>query len=482
VAASVIGRIAFGDVPAFVIPVEYGINSFWEFLLYPILGILAAGAGALFIRVLYWSEDVFAKWKSVPEWLQPMVGGLLLGGMGLAYPLVTGVTWTRMPQVFNVGYDVIESALASKLTLAVVLTLLVLKLIATSLTLGSGGSGGVFAPSLFMGAMLGTAFEIVANNMFPGIAAPPGAYALVGMAAMFAATAHAPITAILILFELTGDYRIILPMMLTVVLATLLAQLLLKGESIYTLKLTRRGIRLERGRDLDIMHGVQVEEVMSHEVNTITKDATLKQLSEVFNRTKRHGLVVLDEHGKLWGIVTISDLERALSDDLPADTTQVATVAVESAQLLVAYPDQSMGEALAMMAKVGIGRMPVVSREDARHLVGWIRREDILGAYNLALTRKAEIQQHTKQMQLRNVDGTEFTELALVANDRAVGKEVHELADKLPKDCVLIAIRRDGRVLIPHGDTILQEGDLVTAFIRSDQVETFYGCFKSSSD
>jgi CIC family chloride channel protein len=134
-----------------------------------------------------------------------------------------------------------------------------------------------------------------------------------------------------------------------------------------------------------------------------------------------------------------------------------------------------------MMAKLGIGRMPVVSREDNRHLVGWIRRDDILNAYNLALTRKAEIQQHTKQMQLRNVDGTEFTELALAANDRAVGKEVKSLADKLPPDGVLIAIRRDGRVLIPHGDTVFQAGDLVTAFIQSDQVEVLYECFKGGS-
>ena len=248
VSASVIGQAVFGDVPAFPLPMQYHTESVWEFGLYPILGILAALTGVVFIHSLYWSEDLFARLKRVPEWVQPAIGGALLGGLALAYPFVTGPAWSRSPQIFNVGYDVIEGALLNQLVLGAVVTLLVLKLIATCLTLGSGGSGGIFAPSLFMGAMLGTAFGLAANMAFPETTAPPGAYALVGMAAVFAASAQAPITAILILFELTGDYRIILPLMLTVVVATLLARRMLKGESIYTLKLTRRGVRLEQGR------------------------------------------------------------------------------------------------------------------------------------------------------------------------------------------------------------------------------------------
>ena len=181
VTASVIGRAVFGDIPAFNIPFEYGISSIWEFAFYPILGVAAALVGVAFVRLLYWSEDIFEKWKAVPEWLQPMIGGLLLGGIALAYPVITGISWERMPQIYNVGYDVIESALANQLTLGVVLVLLVLKMVATSLTLGSGGSGGVFAPGLFMGAMFGVAFELTVNKIFPRIAAPAGAYALVGM-------------------------------------------------------------------------------------------------------------------------------------------------------------------------------------------------------------------------------------------------------------------------------------------------------------
>jgi CIC family chloride channel protein len=295
VAASVVGRYVFGDIAAFVIPFEYGINSLWEFLFYPLLGVLAALTGVVFVRLLYWSEDLFENWTMVSEWVKPAIGGVLLGLLALAYPLgMSALRWTTVPQVYNVGYEVIEAALSGQLVLGVAAALLILKLLATSLTLGSGGSGGVFAPSLFMGAMLGAAFQMLMVTIFPGIVAPAGAYALVGMAAVFSASAHAPITAVLILFELTGDYRIILPLMLTVVIATMLAQKMLDGESIYTLKLTRRGVRLRRGRDEDILQGVTVGEAMSDDFETVSADTTITELAELFTRTHHHGLSVLD--------------------------------------------------------------------------------------------------------------------------------------------------------------------------------------------
>ena len=482
VTASVIGRAVFGNAPAFNIPFEYGIRSLWEFAFYPILGIAAALVGVAFVRMLYWSEDVFEKWKAVPEWLQPMIGGILLGGIALAYPIITGISWERMPQIYNVGYNVIESALASQLTLGVVLTLLVLKMVATSLTLGSGGSGGVFAPGLFMGAMFGVAFEITVSKIFPGVAAPAGAYALVGMAAVFAATAHAPLTAVLILFELTGDYQIMLPLMLTVVIATIVSQKILKGESIYTLKLTRRGIHLQKGKDVDVLQGVLVGEVMTRELNTITKDMNLKELTEVLNRTRRHGLAVLDSQGKLWGMVTVSDLERSINKGMPLSTTIVESIATPREKLWVTYPDENIGEALNKMSSHGFGRLPVVARDDPKHLVGLIQRRGIVKAYNLGLTKRAEIQHRTKRMQMRNIDGTEFIDLVLNDESSAVGKSVGELAEKLPNECILISIRRNGKVLIPHGQTELQSGDQITAFIQSKDTEKLYQCLHSSEE
>ena len=476
VAASAIGRAVFGNVPAFAVPTEYGLHSFWEYSFYPVLGVVAAVVGVIFVRLLYWTEDLFDKWKQVPEWVQPAIGGALLGVMALTYPYLTGVTWEGTPQVFNVGYNVIEQALENHFTFQVVVALLILKLIATSLTLGSGGSGGVFAPALFMGAMLGSAFELTVNQIFPGVAAPPGAYALVGMGAVFAASAHAPITATLILFELTGDYRIILPLMLTVVMATLLAQRMLEGESIYTLKLTRRGVHLQRGRDVDVLQGVMVDEVMRLDVDTVDTDVTLTEMSDIFNRSLHHGLPVLDRQGQLWGMITVTDLNRAIGNNLPRRTT-VAEIATPRDQLLVAFPDETMNEALTRMARRGLGRLPVVSRHDPNHLLGLIRRPDIIRAYNLALSRRAKLQHHARRMQLRNLDGTEFVDLNLKTGDRVIGQTVQEIAPTLPEECVLISIRRNSQVIIPQGNTVFQPNDHLTAFIHSKDVEALYRCF-----
>jgi CIC family chloride channel protein len=321
--------------------------------------------------------------------------------------------------------------------------------------------------------MLGASFGIVVNRLFPGLPAPPGAYALVGMAAAFAASAHAPISAVIILFELTGDYRIILPLMLTVVVATLLSRWWLKGESIYTLKLTRRGVRLERGRDVDVMQGVTVNEVMTRNVDAVPASMTLSDLSEAFARTRHHGFPVLDDEGKLWGMVTLQDMERAVARHLPDETivTEIGTQA-----MIVAYPDEPMGEALSRLSARGVGRLPVVSRGDPRHLLGLVRRYDIVRAYNVALTRRAEIQHRAKHMQLRNLDNTEFVEIELKEGGPAVGKTLNEIARLLPDDCVLISIRRGDRLLIPHGDTGFEAGDRITAFATTEAIESLHYC------
>jgi CIC family chloride channel protein len=475
VAASVVGRIAFGDVPAFIIPTEYGINSLWEYLFYPLLGVLAAVVGVIFVRLLYGTEDLFDNWKRVPEWVKPAIGGMLLGIIALVYPFVTQVAWIRIPQIYNVGYDVIEGVLANQSALSVVLILLVLKLIATSLTLGSGGSGGIFAPALFMGAMLGSAFALIMEAIFPGIPAPPGAYALVGMAAVFAAAAHAPITAVLILFELTGDYRIILPLMLTVVVATVLSQRLLQGESIYTLKLTRRGVRLRHGRDVDIMQSVTVGEVMSHNPDTVQVDTTIAELADVFSHTHHHGLLVLDDQRKLWGIVTITDLDGNMREEQPRSTT-VAEIGTPWPHLKVAYPDESIGDALARMAPRGLGRMPVVSQDDPYELLGLVRREDIVTAYDLALTRRAGIQHRTQRAQLQTKETMDFVDIHLSAEDPVVGKTVAEISAALPTECVLVSITRDSRVIVPHGNTVFLAGDQVTAFTRHQDAKSLFRC------
>ncbi|MCB0232422.1 MAG: chloride channel protein, partial [Anaerolineae bacterium] len=230
VTSSIIGRIAFGESPAFAAS-SYSVQSLWEFPIYAVLGILAGLVSVLFVRVLYWTEDRFDESRRLPGWVQPAVGAAMLGLMALIYGRIPGLAYDRIPQVFGVGYDTITMALHGGGTVSLLLALMLLKILATSFTLGSGGSGGVFAPALFVGSTLGAACGLVVNQLWPNITAPVGAYALVGMAAAFAGSTHASVTAIVMIFELTGDYRLVLPLMLSVVISTLLARRMLHGES-----------------------------------------------------------------------------------------------------------------------------------------------------------------------------------------------------------------------------------------------------------
>lgn len=479
VVASVLGRAVFGDTPAFPVPTEYGVNSLWEYAFYPVLGILAALVGVAYVRTLYGVEDFFDNWKSVPEWFKPAIGAALLGFVALAYPLVTNVKWDRQPQIYNVGYEeMIDHALSNELILGTVLTLLVLKLVATSLTLGSGGSGGVFAPGLFMGAMLGTAFEIVANRLFPNVAAPPGAYAILGMAAVFAATAHAPMTGIIILFELTDNHRIILPLMLTVVISTLISRKLLNKESIYTLKLSRRGIRLESGRDVDVMQGIMVREAMVTNVPVIYQNESLTVLRDKLRQYRTRALCVLDEKEHLCGIVTLGDLQRAYeqlaaNDEIESNHETVADIC--SRTVVTVSPDDVLWTAIRNMGARDIGRLPVIAPGTGK-LIGMIRRDDIMNAYNMAISRKLQDQHTAERMRLNVLTGAHVFEMRIENDAPIVGKEIRDI--DWPVESVVAAIRRQDKLIVPHGDTQLQTGDMLTMVAvpeAENDLDTLFG-------
>jgi len=463
VTASVVGRVAFGNVPAFVIP-EYFLVSPWELLLYVLMGGLAGLVALLFVRALYWFEDLFDGWR-FPEYVKPAIGGLLLGVVGFYFP-----------QVFGVGYPAIEDALLGRMALGIMGMLVLVKILATSLTIGSGGSGGVFAPSLFIGAMVGGVFGTVAHRTLPEITAASGAYALVGMAAVFAGAARAPITAVIILFEMTNDYRIILPLMLATVVSTLLAQRLYR-ESIYTLKLSRRGVRLEHGRDIDVMQGVLVGEAMTTHVDTVDADLPLAELGLAFRETHHHGFPVLDANGELFGVVTIQDLERAKER---GSINGLLVRDVATRRVLVAYPDEPVWAALKRWGTRDVGRLPVVDRQHPKRLVGAIRRHDIVRAYQVGIGRKLDMQARTDQLRLGKLTGTELVDVEVLPDSPVVHRAVKEL--KLPDDCVLISVLRDNRVIIPHGDTRLMPGDRLTALVGLGCMPEFQRIVRSATD
>lgn len=456
VAASVIGRAYLGAEPAFVVP-AYPLHHLGELPIYIVLGFLSALVAVLFIRLLYRAEGFFDDWQ-IPLPYKTALGMLLTAAVGLLIP-------GRL--VLGPGMELIGEALATDFDMSLTLmgALLFLKLMATTFTLGSGNSGGVFAPGLFMGAMLGGLVGNVANTLWPAIAVDPGAYAIVGMAAVFSGAARAPITAVLIVFEMSNDYKLILPLMLATVLSTLLAEYLFT-ESIYTLKLRLKGINLQQGRDVDIMQGILVREAMTADAYVVEEDLPLPELGQYFQQTHAHSFPVVDKAHHLVGMVSITDYDRALEQGGLTSSRCVQDIAT-TGSLLIAYEDEPMGDALQRLAVRDVNKLPVVSRDNPHRVVGVIRRRDIIKAYNTALSRR---RRHPgapdASVRLQPTDHAEFLEIELPPDSPAVDKSLASLARKLPHDCVIVAIRRHGTLLIPHGDTVLQSGDQVTAFLR----------------
>ncbi|MBD3217544.1 MAG: CBS domain-containing protein, partial [candidate division Zixibacteria bacterium] len=331
VIASVISRSILGDSPAFDIPREHALVSAYEIPLYILLGGFTAVVGKGFTKFLYFSEDLFEKLK-ITGFLKPALGGLMLGIVGLF-----------LPQVFADGYDTIELALIGGVPFLLLGILILAKILATSLTLGSGNSGGIFAPSLFMGAVAGGFFGYIAHYLFPEITATSGAYALVGMAGVVAATTHAPITAILIIFEMTGDYQIILALMITCVFATLVSRRI-DRESIYTLKLSRRGVKLRSGRDVAILSSIKVKEVMNDKYVTIPHNTPLHRLLHIFEENRDDFFPVVDSGGKLLGTLSFQDL-RYIASSTGLDTLVIAADIVHRHPSPIS-PEDTLDEAL----------------------------------------------------------------------------------------------------------------------------------------
>ena len=365
VMASVIGRATFGSGAFLPLP-AFHITSSWEYPLYAGLGLLAAVVGVGFIRVLYGLEDLVDYLWRGPEWLRPGAGGLVLGLLLLA-----------LPEMYGVGYPVLENAIRGDYVVGFLVLLLVGKMLATSLTIAIGGSGGVFAPSLFIGAMLGTAYGALVQPLVPGLASPPGAYGLVGMAAVFAAASRAPMTAVIIIFELTGDYQNILPLMLAVALGTA-GSSLLSGDTIYTLKLRRRGIDITAGRGLNFMQILRVGDAMESVPPALPQDLPLREVIARLARTERDALPVIDDEGRYRGVVTSRDVERAMTATRDASAGDLA----QQAPTLTA--NQRIEQALDDLVRDDLAGLPVLA-DDGRSVVGWLTHHDVLRAYHARL-------------------------------------------------------------------------------------------------
>ncbi|MGI8678259.1 MAG: chloride channel protein [Jatrophihabitans sp.] len=376
VTASVIGRGAFGSAPFLHLP-AFTVQHLIDYPLFAVLGLLAGLIGVLFTRILYLIEDACDTAWRWPEWARPAVGGLLLGGVLLV-----------LPQMYGVGYPVLGNGVAGKYTIPFLFALLAGKIIATSLTIGIGGSGGVFAPSLFIGAMTGAAYGQTLHHLAPGLAGPAGAYALIGMGAVFAGAARAPITAVVIMFELTGEYSIILPLMTAIVLATGLSHLL-TTDTIYTLKLRRRGVDLDQPHTpASALASITASQVMEPVGSSITEDTSLFAAAEQLSRARHGQLPVLDAAGAYRGVLTARAAADLLADG--QHDAALVTAALERPDTVAAA--DTLETTLDILETAG-SAIPVLD-DDQANLVGWLTHQRVL----LALRDPATAAQEARRL------------------------------------------------------------------------------------
>jgi CIC family chloride channel protein len=369
VISTLTSRMITGDFSAFTVP-KYTLISVWEIGPYILLGIVSGLVAILFIKTLYFFEDKFDKTPIHPL-IKPILGGLLIGAIGLA-----------LPQVFGVGYDSIDACLQNRLGLWLALLLIFMKILSTSLTLGSGGSGGIFAPSLFLGAMTGNFLGSFFHNLFPNSISSPGAFSLVGMGAVVAASTHAPITAIIILFELTNDYKIILPLMLSSIIASFMTVGLHK-ESIYTMKLKRRGILFKEGREVNILRSLLVKDFISQDYHVFLNTEHAGNIIDQAISGKHHSYQVIDSDNNYVGCLSLNQLKTSLRQKEIIDSLIIAQdLATSGIQLNI---EDNLEQAMEIFGREDVAEIAVLK---GKKFIGVVKRKDAIEAYNHEITKK----------------------------------------------------------------------------------------------
>jgi H+/Cl- antiporter ClcA len=359
--------VLMGRGPMFQVgAVDFGIPGSLPW--YVLLGVVCGFAAVGFTKLLYWVEDHFEQLPVDPMWW-PAIGAVGLGVIGYFVPRVLGV-----------GYDTISDILNTKMALEALLIVIVFKSIALVISLGSGTSGGLLAPMFMASAGVGSAFAMAVDRLIPGAGLAPGAFALVAMGAVFGAASRATFTFIIFAFELTRDYNSVLPLMLVCVIADGIAMMFMK-TSIMTEKLARRGLHINQDYEADVLMELNVEDVMEKNFPQVPATMKVRELGDLIathdpKYVRYHGFVILGSDGKLSGLITHGDVLRSLEEG-GGDST---VVDAGTRDLVVTHPNELLYDAAGKMLRAGVGRLPVVSRDDHKQVVGYLNREGVLSA------------------------------------------------------------------------------------------------------
>ncbi|MCL1598294.1 MAG: chloride channel protein, partial [Actinomycetia bacterium] len=447
VGAAVTAEILIGQELILSSP-PYDLGDPKELILYGILALLAVAVGIANLKF----EDVAARWRwqyRIPGWSRPIIFGVTVG--------LLGVVW---PESLGTGLDFLNGLLRltdSGSNVWWTLGLIALaKIVTTVLTREGGGSAGEFMASLVIGGTLGAAFALVVET-YGGIGSiNTGAFVIVGMAAVLATTAKAPLTAVILVFELTQNYGLVLPLILTAALATFLGDRF-HPDSSYTANLKRQGIHLPKNEDIDLLDTVDVGEVMQELDGVLHPWQSLADAAEFFDMTTHHGAPVVNDTGQLVGVLSLSDIVKA-----GGPSREITVGEAMSRDPITITADVPVSMALARMASMGVGRLPVVSEDGNRKVIGMFRRVSVVNAYERALSMSKGRELYRERKRIRSQPGADFFELTVEEDSPIANKAIAEVP--WPKDIVLVSIRRGTAVLVPHGDTPLRIGDVLTVF------------------
>lgn len=452
VTATVVAQHFLGDVPAFDVPAYHLVHPA-ELFAYAALGILAGLVSIAFVRTLYATEDLFDRLPG-PAPGKALFGGAIIGLIGLRYP-----------EIFGVGYEAIDESLHAGMVWHLLLILAVVKIAAVSITIGSGGSGGVFAPSLFIGAMTGGAVGSLAHSLWPASTASAGAYALVGMGGVVAATTHAPITAIVIIFELTGDYNIILPLMITCIIATLLSTELHKA-SIYTLKLLRRGIDIRAGKSVNVLRHLKVRDIARADYSVVPPDEPLISVFARISENPTGSVFVVGGGGRLLGVITMNEVRPIMTDTHSLDTLLIAGDFMRTDEHPLFRLDDSLD---IVMRRFGSYRFEAAV-VDGDKIIGSVRPEDVIRRYSGEVFKQDMAASMSLSMtdtfSAESIPGVSGMSIGEVTAPRSfAGRSVADLQIRKKFGVVILLIKRssDGKEEVvnqlPDAEYVIREGD-----------------------
>ena len=409
-----------------------------------VFGAVAGLVGVAFTRGLSWLEEQ-AEERRLPFAAVAGAGGLVVGAIGLAYP-----------QVLGVGYETVEQAIRGQLPLRLMAGLLVAKYVATLVTIGSGGSGGTFAPSVYLGAMLGGVYGALLSHM-PGLGATPGLFAMVGTGAVFAGAAQAPLTAIAMVLEMSGEWGLTLGVIAACAISYLVHGSLLR-DSMYTVRLSRRGVVIVRGSEVRPTERIPVSSAMAPVGVTVRGDCSIEAVYRQLLQGGHEPLMVVDDDGRLIGVVSLSDLQTLA----PSSSGSQPVQTVARTGVVTVYPDETLDQAMRRFAVYDFAMLPVVSREDPRRPVGRLRRSDVLKAYHAFTLHSFETSVRINFLREVHGDRGAFKEVVVLERSPLAGRRLMEV--RLPSECVVVSVTRGDQVLVPHGSTEIRPGDRLLVF------------------